>query len=88
LQKSKYFSDIADIDAKSAPVEDHEFSRMSVKIRNEIVTLGEKVTAEEVKKYHKEITIEEFQKVLEEKSDEYAILDMRNDYEYRLGHFE
>jgi predicted sulfurtransferase len=57
---------------------------MSVKIRNEIVTLGEKVTATEIQKYHKEIQIEEFKKVLEENPDEYAILDMRNDYEYRL----
>jgi UPF0176 protein len=87
LQKSKYFTDIPDIDAKSTPVGDHEFPRMSVKIRDEIVTLGEKVRAKDVEKYHKEITVEEFQKVLEEKPDEYAILDMRNDYEYRLGHF-
>jgi UPF0176 protein len=88
LQKSKYFSDISDIDAKSTPVDDHEFPRMSVKIRNEIVTLGEKVTAEEVKKYHKEIKIEEFKQVLEDNPEDYAILDMRNDYEYRLGHFK
>ena len=61
---------------------------MSVKIREEIVTLGEKVTEEEVKKFHKEIPIEEFKKVIDNKNDEYAILDMRNDYEYRLGHFK
>ena len=61
---------------------------MSVKIREEIVTLGEKVTEEEVKKFHKEILIEEFKRVIDNKNDEYAILDMRNDYEYRLGHFK
>ena len=60
---------------------------MSVKIREEIVTLGEKVTAEEVRQYHKEITIEDFKKVIDKNPDDYAILDMRNDYEYRLGHF-
>ena len=87
LQKSKYFQDISDIDAKSTLVEDHQFSRMSVKIRDEIVTLGEKVTAEEVEKYHKEITIEDFKNVIDTNPDDYAILDMRNDYEYRLGHF-
>jgi predicted sulfurtransferase len=58
-----------------------------VKIRDEIVALGEKVTRSEVDKYHKEITIDEFKKIVDEKNDEYAILDMRNDYEYRLGHF-
>jgi UPF0176 protein len=88
LQKSKYFSNISDIDAKSTPVVDHQFPRMSVKIREEIVTLGGKVNEAEVKKYHKEIKIEEFKKVLEKNPEEYAILDMRNDYEYRLGHFK
>jgi UPF0176 protein len=87
LQKSKYFTDISNIDSKSTPLEDHQFPRMSVKIRNEIVTLGEKVTGEEVRKYHKEIKIEDFKKIIEKNPEEYAILDMRNDYEYRLGHF-
>ncbi len=88
LDTSKYFQNISDIDSKSTPVDDHAFPRMSVKIRNEIVTLGEKVTAEDVRKYHKEITIEDFHRVLEENPEDYAILDMRNDYEYRLGHFK
>lgn len=62
---------------------------MSVKIRNEIVTFGMKVTADEVKKHKKEMTPEEFKTILEsEKQDDYIILDMRNDYEYRLGHFK
>ena len=87
LKWSKYFKDIRDIDSKSTPVDDHQFARMSVKIREEIVTLGERVTAREVQKYHREITIADFKAVIDDKNDEYAILDMRNDYEYRLGHF-
>ena len=89
LAESRYFRDIPDIDTKATPVDGHQFPRMSVKIRNEIVTLGVKVTAEQVKKYKKEITPEEFKKIIDEdKTDEYLILDMRNDYEYRLGHFK
>lgn len=89
LEASEYFRDIPDIDTKATPVDGHEFPRMSVKIRNEIVTLGVKVTAEQVKKYKKEVTPEEFKSILEsDKKDEYLILDMRNDYEYRLGHFK
>lgn len=88
LEDSKYFRDIPDIDSKATPVDDHQFPRMSVKIRNEIVTLGIKVTAEQVKKNKKELTPEEFKNILEsDKKDDYIILDMRNDYEYRLGHF-
>lgn len=77
------------MDIKATPVPDHEFTRMSVKIRNEIVTMGAKVTQAEVEKYRKELTPEEFKQIIDgEKSDEYLILDMRNDYEYRLGHFK
>lgn len=89
LETSKYFRDISDIDTKSTPVDGHEFPRMSVKIRPEIVTLGVKVTADEVKQYKKELTPEEFKAILDgDKADDYLILDMRNDYEYRLGHFK
>lgn len=89
LEASPYFSHIPDIDIKATSVPGHEFTRMSVKIRNEIVTMGEKVTQAEVEKYRKELTPEQFKKIIDEdKSDEYLILDMRNDYEYRLGHFK
>jgi UPF0176 protein len=88
LQKSKYFRDIPDIDAKATPVDGHQFARLSVKIRDEIVTMGERVNQAEVEKYHKEIKIEEFKAIIDGNNDEYAILDMRNDYEYRLGHFK
>lgn len=89
LDSSPYFCNIPDIDRKSTPVDGHKFPRMSVKIRDEIVTLGVKVTENDIKKYKKEISPEEFKKILEsEKKDEYLILDMRNDYEYRLGHFK
>jgi UPF0176 protein len=89
LASSEYFRDIPDIDTKSTPVDGHEFPRMSVKIRNEIVTLGVKVTADQVKKYKKELTPDEFKAIIDGgKADEYLILDMRNDYEYRLGHFK
>ncbi len=88
LENSKYFKDIPDIDAKATPVDGHQFARLSVKIREEIVTMGEKVSQVEVEQYHKEIKIEEFKDIIDNKNDGYAILDMRNDYEYRLGHFK
>jgi predicted sulfurtransferase len=39
---------------------------MSVKVRNEIVTLGVKVNAEQVKKHKKELSPEAFKKILDE----------------------
>lgn len=62
---------------------------MTVKYRDEIVTVGKKVTADQVQKFRKELSPEAFKKILDEgKTDEYLILDMRNDYEYQLGHFK
>jgi UPF0176 protein len=91
LQASKYFKNISDndIDTKATLVAGHQFPKLTVKVRHEIVVLGEKVTEEEVKQYRKEFTPEEFKKILDEgRADDYIILDMRNDYEYRLGHFK
>lgn len=66
LSSSKYFKNIADIDTKATVVYGHQFEKMIVKIKEEIVVLGAKVTEEEVKKYKKEFTPEEFKKILDE----------------------
>lgn len=84
-----YFCDIPDIDSKANRVSGHKFEKMTVKYRDEIVTVGKKVTADQVQKFRKELSPEAFKKILDEgKTDEYLILDMRNDYEYQLGHFK
>ncbi len=89
LHNSKYFNNISDIDTKATLVDGHKFEKMIVKMKDEIVALGAKVTEDEVKKYRKEMTTEEFKKIIDEgKMEDYLILDMRNDYEYQLGHFK
>lgn len=89
LESSTYFRGIVDIDEKSTPVEGHQFPRMSVKAREEIVALGSKVSADEVRQFHREISVEGFKALLDSgNTDDYIILDMRNDYEYDLGHFK
>lgn len=88
LASHKYFSDISAIEEKSTRVEGHQFPRLTVKVRDEIVVLGEKVSADEVKKYKKELSPDEFKKILDSGDENYMILDMRNDYEYQLGHFK
>ncbi len=60
------------------------FKKMIVRRRDEIVTLGKKV---DVKKSGKHISPEEFHKLIEQKED-VTIIDMRNDYEYKVGRFE
>ena len=88
LDSISYFQNISDIDAKSTLIEGHQFEKMLVKYREEIVTLGEKVGAAEVAAHKKELSPEQFKAIIDSVSDEYLIVDMRNDYEYRLGHFK
>lgn len=88
LAQHHYFQNIPDIDAKATLVEEHQFEKMIVKYRPEIVALGAKVTEEQVRTADRQLGIEEFKRIIEEQDDEWAILDMRNDYERQLGHFK
>lgn len=89
LANSPYFNEIADIDIKASPVDEHKFPRMSVKYREEIVALGKKYTKEEIEEAGNRMSIEEFKDLLENEDPEnYIVLDMRNNHEYKLGHFK
>lgn len=88
LSQNKYFKDIADIDTKMTEVKEHQFEKMIVKYRSEIVALGKTVNEAQVKAADKQITIDEFKRIVEHQDDDRAILDMRNDYERQLGHFK
>lgn len=88
LAQHPLFSNPTDIDTKATKVEGHCFDRMIVKYRPEIVALWKKVNQAQVERSRQEIDIEEFKKVLETGDENYAILDMRNTYEYKLGHFK
>lgn len=66
----------------------HAFPKLKVKLRNEIVSahLGN----EDVKPYEvtgKRLSADELEKWRQEGRD-FVIVDMRNDYEYKVGHFE
>ncbi|GAB4149346.1 MAG: rhodanese-related sulfurtransferase [Patescibacteria group bacterium] len=73
---------------KKSPGTGNAFPKLSVKVRDEIVSthLGEK-DIDPNKTTGKHITAEELHQLL--RSDqEFYIIDMRNDYEFAVGHFE
>jgi len=77
-----------DINIKKSKGDGASFPKLKVKLRDEIVSahLGE----EDVKPWETtgiHLSAEELQSWIEE-GKEIAILDMRNDYEYKIGHFE
>ncbi|MDX9790877.1 MAG: rhodanese-related sulfurtransferase [Candidatus Kapabacteria bacterium] len=82
------FRNIPDIEDKANIVDEHQFPKMIVRYRKEIVALGEMFNSNEIKQSTHKISVDDFKEVIETKSDEYVLLDMRNDYEYKLGHFK
>ena len=88
LEQNSYFSDIVDIDIKATDVPGHCFDKMIVKYRKEIVALGKIYDACTIADGGQRISVEDFKKVMDTNDEEYIILDMRNTYEYKLGHFK
>jgi UPF0176 protein len=88
LAANKYFKDIWDIDIKATQVDGHQFDKMIVRYRSEIVALWKMVTAKQVENADKQISVDELKRIIDEQDDDWAILDMRNDYERQLGHFK
>lgn len=89
LEGNQYFKDIPDVDIKSTKVDDYYFDRMVVKYRKEIVALWTTVSQWEIEKYRKEMSAEDFKKLIDSGDlEDWVIIDMRNDYEYKLWHFK
>lgn len=78
----------ADMDFKKSDGSGESFPKLSVKLRKEIVSLH--LGDEDVKPWEttgKRISPDELQKWIQE-GKEFVIVDMRNNYEYKIGHFE
>lgn len=89
LTNNQYFKNIPDIDIKATRVDDYYFDKMIVRYRKEIVALGTTVTQAEIEKYRQELSVDDFKKLIDSGDlEDWVIVDMRNDYEYKLGHFK
>ena len=89
LENHSLFNNPDDLDIKSSPVDGHKFPKMTVKYREEIVVLGKTYSKKEIEEAGNRMWIEEFKDLIENGNpDDYVILDMRNNHEYKLGHFK
>lgn len=88
LASHEEFRDIPYIDEKAQEIPEHAFPKMIVRYREEIVALGVKYRQEEIERHKHKISPDEFKQRLEREPDSLAILDLRNNYEYKLGHFK
>lgn len=82
------FADLSDVWVKSSPGTGKAFRKLKVKVRREIVATGLQ-DGERVIPWQdtgKHLSAEEL-KAWYEAGEEFEIIDMRNDYEYAVGHF-
>jgi len=89
LEHHELFNNIGDIEEKSSDVDGHKFPKMIVRYKKEIVALGEIYKKSEIDKAKFKASPDELKSLIDgENPEKYLIIDMRNDYEYRLGHFK
>lgn len=81
------FGNFADVWFKHSPGVGNAFPKLKVKVRSEIVTLGlgnEDLDPNQMTGVH--ISPDELKQWIA-RGDDFEIIDMRNDYEYNVGHF-
>ncbi|MCB1084566.1 MAG: rhodanese-related sulfurtransferase [Chlamydiia bacterium] len=73
------------IEIKVHETEEHAFAKMTVKFREQLVAMD---CDYDLSKGGKRLSPKEWAAMIESKDEETVILDVRNDYEWEVGHFE
>ena len=73
------------IDFKIDEVEEHPFAKLTVKVRKELVSIRRPINYKNRGEY---IEPADFKEALAAKDKSTIVVDVRNDYEAKLGHFE
>lgn len=74
-----------DVHVKTQGVDCHVFPRCTVKFKKELVALGVSVDFDKRGSY---ISPEDWKTALEESPEDTIVIDTRNEYEWKVGHFE
>ncbi len=64
---------------------EHTFFKMTIKAREQLVAFDQKIDLANTGKH---VSAKEWKKMLEEKDEDTILIDVRNDYEWKVGHFE
>jgi UPF0176 protein len=64
---------------------EHAFPRATVKVREQLVALD---TPADPKQGGEHVSAEKWKEMIEKRDEDTLILDVRNDYEWKIGHFE
>ncbi|MBI5274631.1 MAG: rhodanese-related sulfurtransferase [Chlamydiales bacterium] len=74
-----------DIEFKIHHYHEHAFPKLTIKYRKELVALGKKV---DVSQGGKHVSPHEWREMLEHKDENTILIDVRNDYEWKVGRFK
>lgn len=74
-----------DVTFKSHTHFEHVFPRATVKFRNQLVAIDEKV---DIALTGEHVSPQQWKEMLEKRDEKTLLLDVRNDYEWEIGHFE
>lgn len=70
---------------KKQSIEDHIFDRMTIKYRKELVAVGIPI---DFSKRGEHISPDKWRETLDSEDENLLVIDVRNDYEGKVGHFE
>ncbi|HEY4254988.1 MAG TPA: rhodanese-related sulfurtransferase [Chlamydiales bacterium] len=82
IQSDARFSTIS---FKIHPSTEHAFPKATIKYRRQLVAMDCDV---DLSRRGEHVTPEEWKSMLEQKDEETIVLDVRNDYEWKIGHFD
>jgi UPF0176 protein len=74
-----------EIDFKIHHYREHAFPRMTVKMRKQLVAIDVPVDMAET---GERVSPKRWKEMLEERTEETLLMDVRNDYEWKIGHFD
>lgn len=74
-----------DVDFKFDIYDEHVFPKTTVKFREQLVAIDVKI---DLKNRGEHVSPEKWKEMLEEKDADTMLIDVRNDYEWKIGHFE
>jgi UPF0176 protein len=83
--KNYLYEKFPDINLKIDPSIEHVFCKMTIKYRKQLVALDRVI---DLKNTAEHVSPEIWEKMLDEIDDDTVLIDVRNDYEWKIGHFK
>jgi len=77
--------DFPDLDVKIDPHPEHAFAKLTVKYRKQLAALDKPI---DITKTGTHLSPQQWKDMLENPPEDMTLLDVRNDYEWEVGHFE